>query len=235
MARQLSYADGTPVRDGDWVLIERGTMLGRVSEVIDSAARAAEKHVEGPGMVVDAQPKGFVFLSDACLAEDPPHFVRRGPSETTKQYAAIAAGAGALLLLPILYSLGSAIHSAVSTGQVIVIRLGWLTVNGELVSWQAGWARFVGPILLLVSLLAFDSTRGVSLRWWLAASGTAFSLTLLAYSGWFTSGGRALYFIGVLAFALLAHRIGQTFGRTAAYTFVIVCMGTFIWKVSGAI
>ncbi len=234
MAQQRTYADGTALRDGDVVLIERGSVLGRVSEVIDSPEHAAENRLQGRGIVVDAQPKGFVFLSDACLAEDPPQFVRRGPSEKTRQHAAIVAGAGTLLLLPILYSLGSAMYSAFSTGQVMVVRLGWYTVKRELVTWHAGWARFVGPILLLVSLLAFDGTRGASLRWWLAAGGTALSLALLAYSGWFTSVGRAVFFMAAILFLFLAHQIDKKFGRAAALAFMLSCVGLFVWKVVGA-
>jgi hypothetical protein len=67
MALRLTYRDESPVREGDWVRIEGGTALGRVSEIIETPQRAIERGFEGLGVVVvvDAQPKGFVFLSEA--------------------------------------------------------------------------------------------------------------------------------------------------------------------------
>lgn len=44
-AELLAYADGSPMRDGDIVLMEQD-VLGRVSEVVDSQEQAAERHVQ---------------------------------------------------------------------------------------------------------------------------------------------------------------------------------------------
>jgi hypothetical protein len=229
----MTYGDGSPVREGDWVRIERGTALGRVNKVIDTPHLAAERKLEGLGVVVDAQPRGFVFLSEACLSEDPLQYVRRGPSEQTLVAAAMALGLGLLLLMPALYSLLSALHSALSTGEVLVISVGRYEVHRELVPWRAGWARFAGPPILVASLLAFDGSRGVTLRWWLAATGSSAALVLLGYSAWFTSAGRALGFFSLFLFVALAHHIDKRFGRTVALAFVVACAGMLIWKTVG--
>jgi hypothetical protein len=234
MALQLTYADTSPVREGDWVLIERGTALGRVSEIISSPELAAERNLEGLGVVVDAQPKDFVFLSQTCLREDPLQYVRRGPSERTRVAAAIALGVGLLIMLPALYSLLSAVYSAFSTGEVMVISVGRSEVNREMVSWSSGWARFAGPPILVASLVAFDGSRGVTLRWWFSAAGSACALALLGYSVWFTSINRTLGFIGLLVFVVLAHQVGKRFGRAAAIAFVVACAGLLIWRATGA-
>lgn len=226
----LKYADDSAVREGDWVRIERGTTLGRVSEVIDSPQLAAERKFRSFGVVVDAQPKGFVFLSEACLKEDPLQHVRRGPEEQTRVAAALALGLGLLVLLPALYSLLSALYSAVFTGEVLVVSLGRYEVHRELVSWRSGWARFAGPPILIASLLAFDGSRGVTLRWWFAATGSASALALLGFSAWFTSISRAVGFIALLAFVAVAHYVDKRFGRASALAFVLACTGLVLWK-----
>jgi hypothetical protein len=234
MALQLTYADESPVREGDWVRIDGGTALGRVSEIIETPQRATERVLEGLGVVVDAQPKGFVFLSEACLREDPLQHVRRGPGEQARMSAAIALGLGLLVLLPAVYSFLSALFSALSTGEVLVISIGRSEVHRELVSWRTGWARFVGPPVLVASLLAFDGSRGVTLRWWLSAAGSACALALLGYSAWFTSMNRALGFVVLLGFVVVAHQLGQRLGRIAALGFVVACAASLAWKMSGS-
>ena len=234
MALQPKYADDSPVREGDWVRIERGTAFGRVAEVIDTPQLAAERKLEGLGVVVDAQPKGYVFLSEACLREDPLQHVRRGPGEQTRVSAAIALGLGLLVLLPALYSLLSALYSAVLTGEVLVISVRRYEVHRELVSWRSGWARFAGPPILIASLLAFDGSRGVTLRWWLSATGSASALALLGYSAWFTSINRALGFVALLAFVALAYHVDKRFGRASALAFILACVGLVVWRAVGA-
>lgn len=81
----LAYADGSPMRDGDIVLMEQN-VLGRVSEVVDSQKQAAERHVQGTGVVVDALPKGYVFLSGTALREASLRLVRRGPNERVRMH-----------------------------------------------------------------------------------------------------------------------------------------------------
>lgn len=186
MAFNPAYADGTPIHEGDWVRADRGTVNGRVSEVVTSPERALARQLHGCGIVVDAQPHGLVFLSEASLAEDPLQFVRRGPSEQFRMTLSLSLGFGAILLLPALYSLASGLYSAFTDGNVLVISIGRYETSRELVPWQAGWARFAGPIVLMASLLAADGSRGVTLRWWLAGIGASCAMILLAFSRWFT-------------------------------------------------
>ena len=230
MAPPLTYADNSLVREGDFVLVEHGNTLGRVSEIIDNTALADEKKLEGLGVVVDAQPKGFVFLSEACLNDDPLQFVRRGPGEQTRFLGAIALGVGVLVLLPALYSLLSAIYSALSTGEVLVISVGRTEVRRELVPWRAGWARFAGPLILFASLFAlFEDSRGVTFRWWLAAAGSATALAMLGFSSWFISGNRLLGFLAGNVFIVVALQIGKKLGRVAVYAFILACFGLLFW------
>lgn len=223
------------MREGDWVRMAGGAVLGRISEVIATRELALSKQLEGSGVIVDAQAKGFVFLSEECLAEEHLQLVRRGPSERFRGTLAGLLGLGVLLLLPALYSLASALHSAFTTGHVLVISLGRYETARAFVTWQAGWARFAGPIILAVSLLAFDGSRGVTLRWWLAGAGAFCSLILLAFSLWFTSIGGSLGFAGLLAFAATATVIGNRLGRPAAYLFIVACAGFLLWRVARAI
>ena len=229
MAYHPCYADGAPVREGDWVRLDAGTVLGRVSEVIATPRLAEQRKHQGPGVVVDAPPRGFVFLSEACLLIEPLQFVRRGPKESFRFPLALSLGIGALLLLPALYSLVSAFHSAMTTGDVLVISIGLYETTRELVPWQEGWTRFVGPSLLVASLLAFDSSRGVTLRWWLAGTGSICALILLSFSFWFTSGSRSLWFVGLLAFVASVYVINRRLNGTAAFLFVVVCSSAVVW------
>lgn len=235
MAYHPSYAEGGPVREGDWVRMGKSTDLGRVSEVISTQELAEERKQQGPGVVVDAPPSGFVFLSEAHLLEEPLQFVRRGPSENLRFPLALSLGIGALLLLPALYSLGSAFHSAIATGHVLVISLGRYETARELVPWQEGWARFVGPILLLGSLLAFDSSRGVTFRWWFAGTGSICALGLLSFSLWFTSWAHSLWFAGLLAFVVSVSVINRRLGGVTAFLFTVACTSFVVWRVARAI
>ena len=233
MAQQFSYADDSPIRVGDWVRLEFGSAKGRVNEIVNTPQLAAEKKLGGLGVVVDAQPKGFVFLSEACLQEDPLQLVRRGPCEQTRFVAAFALSLGLLLMLPAVYSFFSALYSALSTGEVLVIAVYRYEIHREIVPWTTGWARFAGPPLLVASLLAFDGSRGVTLRWWLAAAGSVAALTLLGYSLVFTSIDRALLCIAIFAFAMLAHKIDKRFGRAAALALMVACVGVILWAAFG--
>jgi hypothetical protein len=199
VAKYLSYPDNTPIQEGDWVMLERGTVSGRVVEVIDTPDLAHASRIDGFGVVIDAPPKGYVFLSEQWLHEDSLLFVRRGPSERTRVYVAASFGVAALLMLPALYSFFSAIHGALTTGEVLVISLGRSEIHREWVTWQAGWARFAGPVVLIVSVCCFDGTRGASIRWWVAGAGTVTGLALLCFSYWFTSLGGVLAWLGLMA------------------------------------
>lgn len=230
-AEVLAYADGSPMRDGDIVLMEQD-VLGRVSEVVDSHEQAAERHVQGTGVVVDARPKGYVFLSGTTLREASLRLVRRGPNERVRMHLSIAVGFGFLLLLPALYSLIGAIRDAVMTGEVLVISLGRTETHREMVPWQNGWARFAGPVILLASLCAFDSSRGVSARWWLAGTGVTAALALLGFSFWFASPVRAFGFLGFLGFVPLAFFVDSRFGRWPAFLLIAAGAAIIFWAVA---
>lgn len=73
----MTYQDGTEIRAGDRVLIERRRTPGVVINVIESAASQAEWNVSEPGVMVESPPFGLVFLPVATFAVDPPVFVSR--------------------------------------------------------------------------------------------------------------------------------------------------------------
>lgn len=235
MAYQPLYADGTPIREGDWIRMDGGKVLGRIAEVVASREAASGRQLTGLGVVVDAQPKGFVFLCEHSLTEDRLQLVRRGPSEAFRSPLALSLGLGSFVVLPSLYSFASALYSACTTGHVLAISLGRYEVSRELVTWQAGWARFAGPMVLVASLLAFDGSRGVTLRWWLAGAGSILALVLLAFSLQFTTMGRFLVFAGLAAFVAVASFIGNRLGRVWAFLFIVISAGFLVWRVTNAI
>lgn len=203
-AARPAYADGSPIREGDQVLIEQGSARGRVCEIVLTPEAASALHVRGTGIVVDAHARGLVFLSVDSLHEDPPEFVGRGPGEGAKLTLAVALGFGALFLLPAFYSLLSAIASAVATGEVLVISVGRTETYRKMVPWPQGWARFAGPPLLLLALVTWDGSRGITARWWFSGTLAALAIVLLAYSAWFTSWGGSAGFTGLCAFIAVA-------------------------------
>lgn len=54
-----------------------------------------------------------------------------------------------LALLLIGVALGSAVWTAVVEGTVTVVQIGKYSATTEVVPWTQGWARFIGPVLLL--------------------------------------------------------------------------------------
>lgn len=230
MSSGPTYADGTPVEDGDWVMIERGTTYGRVIEVIGSKDLTRKSQFRGPGVVVDAQPRGYVFLSSVILRDDPLHFVRRGPRERTRMLFVGLLAVGLVMVIPALYSFISGLHAALTTGEVLVISLGRTETYRAMVPWQQGWARFVGPIFMTASLLAFDGSRGLHARWWFAAIGTTVGLALLGFSAWFVSVERAGVFIGLMLAAAFATFLKRRFGTTAALGFLMVGLAALLWR-----
>lgn len=228
----LAYPDGSHVKEGDWVKMEQGKVLGRISEVVASREQAETKKLQGPGVVVDAPPKGLVFLSEQIMREDPLHFVRHGPSEKVRMWVALALGLGVLMALPALFSLISAIHQAATTGEVLVISLGRTATARETVPWPQGWARFVGPVVLIASLCTFDGSRGVSARWWLAGTGVALGLWLLAFSRWFATVNGTLVLMGLHGFLALAFFVDRKFGRAPALGVIIAGAALAVWAVA---
>jgi hypothetical protein len=232
---QLTYATGVLVADGDWVRIEAGNTVGRVSAVLNTLEQARGRGLEARGVVVDAQPKGLVFLSEQYLRDDPLQFVRRGPGESVRFHLAFALGLSVILLLPALYAFFSAVYSAVATGQVIVISLGYNHTHRESVPWNVGWARFAGPVILLAALLTFDGSRGSTLRWWVSGVAASIGLTLLCFSAWFTTASKAAFALSFVGFLSLAALIDRKSGRGAAFLFLLACMSGLVWWFARAI
>ncbi|HEY0953211.1 MAG TPA: hypothetical protein VGE36_00535 [Roseateles sp.] len=226
---RLTYANGAPVQDGDWVRIGHGTALGRIAEVIDSAEVAKSRGLQSLGVVVDAQPEGLVFLSEQLLRDEPLEFVRRGPGEKARFHLAVALGAGALLLLPALYSFFDALYSAFFTGKVTVISLGYNHTHRESVPWHVGWARFVGPPLLTVALCMFDGSRGSTLRWWLSGVMAAVSLALMAFSAWFITISGTVTWLALVGTIALAAVIDRKLGCAATVLFLLTAIVALVW------
>lgn len=231
----FEYPDGSPVCVGDLVQIDRGSTLARVDSILNTHQIATSHGMQDCGVIVDAQPKGVVFLSQALLRDDPLQFVRRGPGEVARIYGVMVFALATLLIVPATYSLFSAIYSAFSTGEVLVISLGRTETYRRSVSWPDGWARFIAPILLVLSLFMSDGSRGITQRWWLAAGGTAVALLLLGFSAWFTSVNGALAFAGLAGFIAIAAYIDRKIGRRAALSFVVVGWIAIIWKIVAVI
>lgn len=235
MASPLIYIDGKPIEDGDWVRFESGAAYGRVTEVIDSEEAAKRSSLSGPGVVVDAPPGGYVFLSNDILNENPLQFVRRGPREGTRDGLGLLMGIGFLMVIPALYSFASAIYSALTVGEVLVMSVGRTETRQMLVPWTQGWARFAGPIVLIASLLATDFSRGLYARWWFAAFGTVAGLILLSQSLWFVSIGSTAALLGMIGAAVVATLLRRRFGTEAAFGFLLFCGGALLWRAYSAI
>lgn len=60
----LTYATGACVKDGDWLRLDGESTAGRVSEVLNTLAQARSRGFDVRGVVVDAPPRGLVFLSE---------------------------------------------------------------------------------------------------------------------------------------------------------------------------
>jgi hypothetical protein len=141
---------------------------------------------------------------------------------TLRFHAGFSAFVAAVVLLPALWSLGSAIHSALSTGQVLVISLGRYETYRTLVPWTAGWARFVAPPLLLVSLLLVGTSAAGERRWWAGATISLLGLVLLFFSAWFVSAGSAAAFVAGNVFIALCFYVDRRFGRGYAFTLMLL-------------
>ena len=228
----LTYATGASIEAGDWVRMDGATgVVGRVSDVLNTLEQARSLGLEGRGVVVDAPPKGLVFLSEPCLRDEPLHFVRRGPGETVRLALAMALGTTVLVFLPVLYSLFSAIYHAVTTGQVTVISLGRTHTHRELVAWPQGWARFVGPVCVMMAWRFHDGSRGSTARWWISGAWAVGGLILLGFSAWFSSVSGAAAFLLLAGAVALAAVIDRKLGRAAFLLYLFACVLLFLWRV----
>ena len=154
------------------------------------------------------------------------------PSSTT--WGKVILGLAAFALLPALWSLGSALISAFSSGQVLVVSLGRTSTSREMVPWQQGWARFAGPPLLIVALAVWVVAEKRSTQWWLSAYLAGMALSLLAFSMWFTSLRSTLWFLGFGAFIATTFLANHYFGRKGAYSVILVASVAFMWQLTNA-
>jgi len=154
--------------------------------------------------------------------------------DTIKVGAQLSIAIAAVALLPALWSLGSAIWSATTTDQVLVISIGRTETARALVPWPAGWARFAGPLLLIASLLVYARSKSPqSTIWWVSAALATVGLCLLSFSWWFSSFQRAAGAVVLAAFITTALALGNRFGRLPAYLFVLAAFCTLLcWRLS---
>jgi hypothetical protein len=73
----ITYQDGTEVKVGDSVLIERQRTPGVVVEVIESVSAQKQCNVDEPGVMLKSPPFGLVFWPVSSFAEDSPVLVSR--------------------------------------------------------------------------------------------------------------------------------------------------------------
>jgi hypothetical protein len=134
-----------------------------------------------------------------------------------------------LVLGLIAWSFFNAVWTAVETGTVTVISVGWNDTAREKVAWMAGWARFAGPVIFIAGILLFKSKR-ISWQKVLAAfSFTLIGIVLLLFSWWFTSFGRVAGFIGLLAYSVIGVFIGNRYGWLAALLFTGAVLIALLW------
>jgi drug/metabolite transporter (DMT)-like permease len=139
-----------------------------------------------------------------------------------RHYAKASIAIAAVLLLPAVISLLSAVVSALTTGQVMVISLGRTETAREMVPWLQGWPRFAAPFVILGALVVWSQAKPHRWTWWLSAGLTTLGASLLAFSWWFVSSRRAGAFLLMLAFISAALYIGNRLGRVAAVLFVLL-------------
>lgn len=157
------------------------------------------------------------------------------PSPSLSAYARFSLALAGVLLLPALWSFFSAIVSAVSTGQVLVISVGRTETARELVPWIYGWPRFAAPVIIAASLLLWLSSHRLHRSaWWLSAATSTVGLVLLLFSKWFTSWHGTIWFLGIAVFVAVTLYVGNRFGRLAALAIILLVFGALVWRITGA-
>jgi hypothetical protein len=78
----ITYADGTEMKIGDSVLIEKGKTPAIVTLIIESDDEQKECNVKEAGIMLQSTAFGLVFLPSSVLSADPIVFVARGKSRT---------------------------------------------------------------------------------------------------------------------------------------------------------
>ena len=76
----FTYADGSLIKVGDSVLLERGKTPGTVELVVVTTAEMQAIGVEDRGIMLQSAPFGRVYLPEWSLRDDPLVFVSRGPA-----------------------------------------------------------------------------------------------------------------------------------------------------------
>ena len=76
----LTYADGSPIKVGDSVLLENGQTPGTVELVVLTPTEMEAIGVEEPGVMLLSPPFGRVYLPEWSLQREPLQFVSHGPS-----------------------------------------------------------------------------------------------------------------------------------------------------------
>lgn len=150
-------------------------------------------------------------------------------------YAKFVLALAGLLLVPAAWSFFSAVYYAATTGQVLVISLGRYETARELVTWDVGWARFVGPVLLVAGLVVWIRAKQSASTWWVAVALATIGCVLLLFSQWFTSWRGAMFFAGLIAFVVLTLFAGNRYGRPAAYAIIATAFCLFFWRVVYAV
>lgn len=181
--------------------------LGQVRPSVLVSKSRELGHSRGPQSAITSK---FIFMSHLSL----------------KQYGKATFAAGAILLLPALWSFVSAAWSAATTGEVLVIGLGRYETSRALVPWMNGWARFAGP-LALIAAVALWTLRTAS--WRAPALLSAAGLALLLFSKWFTSPTSAMTFCGMMAYLALAAAVDRRMGRFATTVMLASTVGLMLW------
>lgn len=160
-----------------------------------------------------------------------PSIERTCPDKPTlKFHASFVLCIAGLAALPALWSLGSAIHSAATTGQVLVLSVGRYETARHMVPWTHGWARFVGPALVVAALfLSGRGTRSDRRWWWVAAAVALVGLAMLLFSWWFVSLGSATAFLAGNTFIALCFYVDQRYGRRKAFALMLVAILTLVY------
>lgn len=132
----------------------------------------------------------------------------------------------ALFVIPSVLSFVSAVWSAFQTGNVTVISVGWNATEREQVQWISGWARFVGPPLLLAGLWQLvTQVRSLVSSVLTVVAG----LVLLLFSWWFTNLYYGAVFIGINVYIVAALIVGSRYGGTAVLLLSIAGLLVFAW------
>lgn len=144
--------------------------------------------------------------------------------------ARIALTFGFIALLPALWSFVSAIGSAASTGQVLVISVGRTETSRSLVAWPLGWARFAAPPLLLAGVLMRVLTGSVRTPWWWSSVLlTTTALALLLFSQWFTTLGRTVFLLCLFGYVGLAYVVDLKLGRKSVVVLLFATVAVLLY------